>query len=66
MKVKNEARGLAALLNLGFDEDGFIAQKDLPHGVFVTGACTGPKDIERSIIQAEATSQKVYQYLMKS
>jgi heterodisulfide reductase subunit A len=63
MVLNKDAKPLAQLLGLTFTEDGFIAPPAPDSGVFVTGACSGPKDIDRSILHAKSTAFHVYQYL---
>lgn len=63
MVLKKEAKGLADLLGLGLNEEGFLANPATEKGIFVTGACAGPKDIDRSITQAKSTAASVYSYL---
>ena len=66
MTVKKDAISITDILHLGFDEDGFIDDSEAREGVFATGACTGPKDIEGSATQAKSTALSVYRYLMSS
>jgi len=63
MVLRKEATPLLKLFGLSLDEDGFIASPPPQTGVFVTGACTGPKDIDRSILHAKSTAFLVQQYL---
>jgi heterodisulfide reductase subunit A len=63
MVLRKDAKPLAKLFGLGFTEDGFIASPPSQTGVFITGACSGPKDIDRSITQAKSTAFHVHQYL---
>jgi heterodisulfide reductase subunit A len=63
MVLRKEARPLVKLFGLTLDEDGFIVSPPSQSGVFVTGACTGPKDIDRSILHAKSTAFLVQQYL---
>ena len=63
MVRKKETKCLSDLFGLGFTEDDFIASPPSQTGVFVTGACTGPKDIDRSILQAKSTAYQVQQFL---
>ncbi len=65
MTLKKEAKFTADLLGMAFDDDGFIAGSQTREGIFATGACTGPKDIERSLIQAKSTAANVYQYVIE-
>ncbi len=64
MTLKQDAKFTADLLGVSFDDDGFIiAGSQTKRGIFATGACTGPKDIERSITQAKSTAGKAYQFV---
>jgi len=63
MVLKKEAKALADLLGIGFDEEGFLAIPPRDSGLFITGACAGPKDIDRSVTQAKATAALVHNYL---
>jgi heterodisulfide reductase subunit A-like polyferredoxin len=63
MVLSKEAKRLAELFGLGLTEDGFIASPPSQTGVFVTGACSGPKDIDRSILHAKSAASLVHQYL---
>jgi heterodisulfide reductase subunit A len=58
---------LAQKLNVGYDEYGFLSEshpklrpvETNAAGVFVCGACQGPKDIPESVAQATAAAGKV-------
>lgn len=58
---------LAQKLNVGYDEFGFLSEshpklrpvETAAAGVFVCGACQGPKDIPESVAQATAAAGKV-------
>jgi heterodisulfide reductase subunit A len=58
---------LAQKLNVGYDEFGFLSEshpklrpvETNAAGVFVCGACQGPKDIPESVAQASAAAGKV-------
>lgn len=63
MVLSKEARNLAEILGLSLTEDGFIAPPPAQTGLFVAGACSGPKDIDRSILHAKSTASVVQQYL---
>ncbi len=60
-------RDLAQKLNVGYDEFGFLSEshpklrpvETNAAGVFVCGACQGPKDIPESVAQASAVAGKV-------
>ncbi len=63
MVLTKTSKALLEFFGLSLTEDGFIASPPSRTGVFVTGACSGPKDIDRSILQAKATAFEVCQYL---
>jgi heterodisulfide reductase subunit A len=63
MVLSKEAKHLRDLFGLDLTEDGFIAIPPAHTGVFVAGACSGPKDIDRSILHAKSTAFLVQQYL---
>jgi heterodisulfide reductase subunit A len=63
MVLKKEAKSLTQLFGLSLTEDGFIASPPSHTGIFVTGACTGPKDIDHSILHAKSAALLVHQYL---
>jgi heterodisulfide reductase subunit A len=63
MVLKKEAKSLTQIFGLSLTEDGFIASPPSHTGIFVTGACTGPKDIDRSILHAKSAAHLVHQYL---
>jgi heterodisulfide reductase subunit A len=59
-------RDLARKLNVGYDEYGFLLEshpklrpvETASAGVFICGACQGPKDIPESVAQASAAASK--------
>jgi len=59
MTLRKELKDLPFTQN----EDGFLREDQGERGIFLTGACLGPKDIERSITHAKAVSSQVYDYL---
>jgi heterodisulfide reductase subunit A len=63
MVLSKEAKRLIEFFRLSLTEDGFIASPPSQTGVFVTGACSGPKDIDRSILHAKSTSFLIQQHL---
>ena len=65
MVLRKTAKTLLEFFTLTLTEDGFIASPPSRTGVFVTGACSGPKDIDRSILQAKSTALQVHQYLKR-
>jgi heterodisulfide reductase subunit A-like polyferredoxin len=63
MVLSKQARRLTELFGLNLTEDGFMAPPPRESGVFVTGACSGPKDIDRSILHAKSAAFLVQQHL---
>ena len=63
MVLNKGAKRLTELFKLSLTEDGFIASPPSETGVFVTGACSGPKDIDRSILHAKSTTFLVWKHL---
>jgi heterodisulfide reductase subunit A len=63
MVLSKEAKHLTELFGLNLTEDGFIASPPSQTGVFVSGACSGPKDIDRSILHAKSAAFLVQQHL---
>ena len=63
MVLKKEAKPLTQILGLTLTEDGFFASPPSHTGIFVTGACAGPKDIDRSILHAKSATVLVHHYL---
>jgi heterodisulfide reductase subunit A len=67
MRPAAHATDLAQKLNVGYDEFGFFSEshpklrpvETNAAGVFVCGACQGPKDIPESVAQATAAAGKV-------
>lgn len=63
MVLSQGAKSLVQWLGLNYTEDGFIEPPPLQKGVFVAGACSGPKDIDRTILHSKNTALEVYQFL---
>jgi heterodisulfide reductase subunit A len=63
MVLNKEAKSLAQLFGLSLTEDGFFTSPLLHTGIFIAGACSGPKDIDRSILHAKSAALLVHQYL---
>ncbi len=67
MRAADRSTELAQKLNVGYDEFGFLSEshpklrpvETNAAGVFVCGACQGPKDIPESVAQASAAAGKV-------
>jgi heterodisulfide reductase subunit A len=63
MVLSKEAKRLTELFRLSLTEEGFLVSPPASTGIFVTGACSGPKDIDRSILHAKSTASLIQQYL---
>jgi heterodisulfide reductase subunit A len=63
MTLRKGTKSLMELFKLNFTEEGFISAPPSQTGVFVAGACSGPKDIDRSILHAKSTALLVEQHL---
>jgi heterodisulfide reductase subunit A len=63
MEPRRDAESLAALLHIGKNEEGFYRSPHKDPGVFLAGACRGPRDIGDSIVDAKAVAQQIVQYL---
>ena len=63
MVLKKETKTLADLLGLGLGEEGFLTDPAPGKGIFITGACAGPKDIDLSITHAKSTAASVHHFL---
>ena len=62
-----DVRTLAQKLGIGYDADGWLSEahpklrpvETNTAGIFLAGACQGPKDIPESVAQASATAAKI-------
>lgn len=63
MVLRKEAKALAQIFNLKLNEEGFFEPPPAQTGLFIAGACSGPKDIDRSILHAKSIAWAVHQYL---
>jgi heterodisulfide reductase subunit A len=63
MTLRKGAKSLLEFFGLSLTEDGFFASPPFQTGIFVAGACSGPKDIDRSILHAKSTALLVQQHL---
>jgi heterodisulfide reductase subunit A len=67
MRPSSGTTELARMLNVGYDENGFLSEshpklrpvETNAAGVFIAGACHSPKDIPDSVAQASAVAGKV-------
>jgi heterodisulfide reductase subunit A len=63
MMPRQDAEGIAELLRIPKNEEGFYRSPSGDSGVFLSGACKGPRDIGSSMVDAKATAQKIVQYI---
>ncbi|MGB9630253.1 MAG: FAD-dependent oxidoreductase [Thermodesulfobacteriota bacterium] len=63
MVIGKNASSIPKLFGLNFTEDGFFTTPSNQVGIFIAGACSGPKDIDRSIIHSKSIAYEVVQYL---
>ncbi|RLF21734.1 MAG: disulfide reductase [Thermoprotei archaeon] len=71
MEPHEDIKELAGMLGVHLSEDGFLAEYHLKlnpadtfsRGVYVAGACTGPKDITESVTQAGLAAARVAELL---
>jgi heterodisulfide reductase subunit A len=63
MVPRGDAEGIATVLGIPKNEEGFYRSPPDHSGIFLAGACKGPRDIGSSMIDAKATAQRVVQYL---
>ncbi len=54
---------ISKLFDLKYSVDGFFQDPSPERGIFIAGACSGPKDIDRSILHAKSTALKVKNFL---
>jgi len=63
MTPRQDAERIANALQITMNEEGFYGYPPENSGVFLSGACKGPRDIGSSMVDAKATAQKIVQYL---
>lgn len=63
MVLNKGAQSLIETFGLSLTEDGFIAPPPSHTGLFIAGPCSGPKDIDRSILHAKSTAVLIHQFL---
>ncbi|HIQ05317.1 MAG TPA: CoB--CoM heterodisulfide reductase iron-sulfur subunit A family protein [Anaerolineae bacterium] len=67
IEARQDSREIAQLFRMGCDFDGFFIERHpkldpvatMTEGVFIAGACQGPKDIPASVAQGAAASARV-------
>ncbi|MEM4653424.1 MAG: hydrogenase iron-sulfur subunit [Candidatus Nezhaarchaeales archaeon] len=73
MEPPEGLRDLASLLGISLSEDGFLAEYHLKlnpadtfsRGIYLAGACSGPKDITETVTQAGLAASRVMELLRK-
>ncbi|NIS63112.1 MAG: FAD-dependent oxidoreductase [Proteobacteria bacterium] len=63
MTPRRDADMIAQSLRIRKNEEGFYKSPPQDSGIFLSGACKGPRDIGSSIIDAKSTAQKIIHYL---
>ena len=63
MMPRQDADRIAQSLQISKNEEGFYRSPPENSGIFLSGACKGPRDIGSSIVDAKATAQRIVQYL---
>ncbi|MCS7139678.1 MAG: hydrogenase iron-sulfur subunit [Candidatus Nezhaarchaeota archaeon] len=71
MEPPDGIRELASMMGIHLSEDGFLAEYHLKlnpadtfsKGIYVAGACTGPKDITETVSQAGLAASRVAEFL---
>lgn len=63
MTPRQDAVQIAHLFNVLKNEEGFYQSPPDNSGVFLSGACKGPRDLGTSMMDAKATALRVLQYL---
>jgi heterodisulfide reductase subunit A len=63
MMPRQDAEKIADVLQIPKNEEGFYRSPPENSGVFLSGACKGPRDIGSSMIDAKSTAQRIAQYL---
>ena len=67
MEARHDSPEVANLFSMGCDFDGFFTERHpklapvstMTEGVFIAGACQGPKDIPASVAQGAAAASRV-------
>lgn len=63
MEPRQDAERIANFLHISKNVEGFYRSSPENSGIFLSGACKGPRDIGSSMIDAKATAQKIVQCL---
>ena len=63
MTPRSDAERVGDLFHLPRNEEGFYRSPPDQSGIFLSGACQGPRDIGSSIVDAKATVQRIVHHL---
>jgi heterodisulfide reductase subunit A len=63
MTPRGDADSVAQVFEIPKNEEGFYRSPPENSGIFLSGACKGPRDIGSSILDAKSTVQKIIHYL---
>jgi len=67
MEAKADSKEVSTLFKMGCDFDGFFTERHpkldpvatMTEGIYIAGACQGPKDVPESVAQGAATAARV-------
>ena len=67
MEARHDSKGLTQLFKMGCDFDGFFTERHpkldpvatMTEGIYIAGACQGPKDVPDSVSQGAAAAARV-------
>ena len=67
MEARHDSKELSQLFKMGCDFDGFFTERHpkldpvatMTEGIFIAGACQGPKDVPESVAQGAAAAARV-------
>lgn len=67
MEARKDSQEISKLFNMGCDFDGFFVERHpkldpvatMTEGIFVAGACQGPKDVPESVVQGAAAAARI-------
>jgi heterodisulfide reductase subunit A len=67
MEARHDSKELTQLFKMGCDFDGFFTERHpkldpvatMTEGIFIAGACQGPKDVPDSVVQGAAAAARV-------
>ena len=63
MMPREDAEEIANTFHIAKNQEGFYQSPPENSGIFLSGACQGPRDIGSSMVDAKATAQEIVQYL---